>query len=193
MASFKTEISFKDLDKYTKKVVDDIRFKATPSAINRALASTKTFASRLIREKVNIKNKDLDKSIELNKASRSNPQGSITFFFGRVPLSNFSPKQKIVSTPKGRRKGVTVDISGSRKLVRGAFLATVGSGHIGIFKRRTDNRLPITELTTGVLSGFVKDGTEFSDKVRAFAENSFQENMERNIEFYLNKGSNSEA
>lgn len=192
MANFRAEISFRDLDKFGQEIINDIKFKATPSAINRALSSTKTFASRLIREKVNIKNKDLDKSITIHKASRSNPQGSLTFFFGRVPLANFAPKQKIVATPKGPRKGVTVDILGSRKFVRGAFLATVGAGHIGVFRRRTEKRLPIQELTTGVLSGIVKEGTEFATKVQAFAEKSFQENMERNIEFFLNKGGSEE-
>jgi hypothetical protein len=43
--------------------------------------------------------------------------------------------------------GVSVEVNtGKRTLVRGAFIATMKSGHVGIFRRRGAARLPIQEL-----------------------------------------------
>lgn len=45
------------------------------------------------------------------------------------------------------RQGVSVEVNtGKRTLVAGAFLATMKSGHEGVFKRRGKARLPIHEL-----------------------------------------------
>jgi hypothetical protein len=45
------------------------------------------------------------------------------------------------------KQGVTVEVNrGKRTLVKGSFVATMQSGHEGIFRRRGKARLPIEEL-----------------------------------------------
>ena len=45
------------------------------------------------------------------------------------------------------KQGVSVEVNrGKRTLLKGAFVATMKSGHVGIFRRQGKTRLPIEEL-----------------------------------------------
>lgn len=68
-----------------------------------------------------------------------------------VPLSEYPIRQV--------KAGVQIQVnrSGARALVRSAFLATMRSGHRGVFRRRGDKRLPIDELFTTRVSDVFGD------------------------------------
>lgn len=56
------------------------------------------------------------------------------------------------------KRGVSVAVNtGKRNIVGGAFVATLKSGHIGIFKRVGKSRLPIKELYSTRISDVFKD------------------------------------
>ncbi len=62
-------------------------------------------------------------------------------------------------TPRQTKKGVTFGINkGKRSLIRGAFIATLKSGHKGVFRRRGESRLPIDEAFTTRISDVFRDG-----------------------------------
>jgi hypothetical protein len=69
-----------------------------------------------------------------------------------IPLVDFPHRQTA--------QGVTVAVNAnSRKLIKSAFVATLKSGHEGVFRRRGKARLPIDELfSTKVLDLFNDDG-----------------------------------
>jgi len=67
-------------------------------------------------------------------ASRRNQVG--TAWFGILPV-----RASDVGTPRQSRLGARA----GKHFFSGAFVATMPSGHIGIFKRRTQSRLPIIE------------------------------------------------
>lgn len=56
----------------------------------------------------------------------------------RIPLLSFSARQT--------SRGVAYRLSGGRSEVPSAFIASMRSGHRGVFKRRSRSRLPIREL-----------------------------------------------
>lgn len=63
------------------------------------------------------------------------------------------------------RRGVVVEVNrGVRRLVRGAFLARLKSGHLGVFRRRGKGRLPIDQgFTTTIADVFTDSG--FAPKI----------------------------
>lgn len=129
---------------------------AIARAINHTLAKAKTAASRDIRSEYNVKAKELKSALAINKASRKWHEGMLIATGRPLPLIAFGARQT--------RKGVTVNVMGQRKLVRGAFIATMQSGHRGAFARgkysgyqfefrnkrikKQGNDLAINELTT---------------------------------------------
>lgn len=67
-----------------------------------------------------------------------------------VPLADYASRQT--------KQGVTVSVNrGSRKTIKGAFLATLKSGHRGVFVREGKARLPIRELFSSTVADTLRD------------------------------------
>lgn len=121
---------------------------AIAAALNRVADMARTAASREIREVYRIKARDVSSAIKVYRASgRSTSLEARVVAKGRhsLPLVDFAARQT--------KKGVTVSIKkrGGRKLFPGAFIATMKSGHTGVFTRGNKGRLPIKErFTIGV-------------------------------------------
>jgi hypothetical protein len=97
-------------------------------AINHTLAKVRTASSKEIRQVYNISAKDIRQAISITKASRSNMTGFVIAKGKPIPLKAFKPRQT--------KQGVSVVIKkGKRDLIRSAFLATMKSGHQGVFAR----------------------------------------------------------
>lgn len=108
-------------------------------AINKIGKSTRTYISREVRKKIAIKAKDANKCITYHRGRLSNPTGRIKIRGKRLPLIQFGASQT--------KKGVTyrIEKGGGRKRMQGGFIATMRSGHRGVFSRRGKSRLPIHE------------------------------------------------
>lgn len=127
-------------------------------AINRSLTKGRTMSSRSIRKDYKAKAGDVKKRLDLQKASRVTLTGHIGADTKPMPMMLFRPSQ--------RRDGVSVRITRTRKRLRGAFMATMPSGHRGVWARgryTADGfkfmraRLPITELRTVSISSTIKN------------------------------------
>ena len=101
--------------------------KAIISAINKTLAKTKTFAKRELSRIYNIKPSDVDKYMNIVRATTNRPKGWIAVENKRLALSKFSGTKQTAS-------GVTVKIRNMREIPN-AFIAVMESGHKGVFKR----------------------------------------------------------
>lgn len=121
---------------------------ATISAMNRAAQSAITAASALIRKKYNFKKSELDSQIRMIKATKSRNYVFIIVRNKEIGLIKFSARQigKPGRSKKGKgprtKQGVKATvIKGERKLyrsvdkLRGSFIATMRSGHTGVFIR----------------------------------------------------------
>jgi len=95
-----------------------------------ALRSMKAEASRQIRARWNIKASRIAKTLSLIfPRSGADLVWILRSSYGPTPLADFGARQT--------SKGVSVLIykNGSRTLIQGAFLATMKSGHRGVFER----------------------------------------------------------
>lgn len=124
---------------------------ATVSALNRTGTTVRAAASREIRNEYKLSAASVREQLKVIRASRSNLEVRVRATGRRIGLIDFNARQT--------RQGVTVQIKtgGGRKLIRSAFLATMKSGHLGVFSRGRyaggkfvpgRSRLPITELTS---------------------------------------------
>lgn len=85
------------------------------------------------------------------------------------------------------RQGVSVQIKTSgRSVIRGAFVATMRSGHKGVFLREGKARLPITEVFTTRVSDVFRD-PGFVDGVLERTKAVFRSSYERNLAIVVGK------
>jgi hypothetical protein len=119
-------------------------------AANRSIKSGRTVMVRLIAGDTGLKQKDVREAIRLQEASAARPEARMDARAKRIALIKFGAKGPMPS--RGRGKGVSYKLNGSRGRIENAFLARTrrqddGSGgdHLGVFVRAGRKRLPIKE------------------------------------------------
>lgn len=121
-----------------------------------ALRDMRSEAVKRIRSRKAIRPKYISRAITLSRPKGGDISGmewAVRFSGEPVPLIAF-PHRATKAPRLGKRRqgpvdqgGVVVEVNrGKRTLVRGAFIATMKSGHEGIFRRVGKGRLPIKEL-----------------------------------------------
>jgi hypothetical protein len=109
----------------------DIVNKATVRAINKVAAQVKTAASREIRNAgYNMKAAAIKKQITITKATSGRSVAVVRCSGRPIPLIEFSATMN--------KSGVTVNVKNGRKSIQGAFIATMPTGHKGVFVRVGD-------------------------------------------------------
>lgn len=141
---------------------------ATVRALNRAATTVRSEAVKEIRATYNLPSKNISSAISIIKATHARLVATIRASGPRIPLYAFDGKPsydsfRILSdgfrgrSKKSKRKPprITVRVSKSRgrTVVKGSpelkgspFIARMRTGHVGIFQRKSDERLPIKEL-----------------------------------------------
>lgn len=114
--------------------------KVISRAINRAAHVGRAQATRSVRENYNIKHRDVSSTIKVRTASPDNLNANIRSSGAPMKLMKFRVSP---NSPK-KAKQVTVGVKkGSRKKIKGAFVAGMNSGHVNVFTRVSKPRLPI--------------------------------------------------
>lgn len=107
-----------------------------------ALRDMRSEARKRIRARKRIKGRYISRALTLRRAKGSDiaaMEWAIDVSGEPVPLVAYPHRQT--------KKGVSVEVNrGKRTLVAGSFVATMKSGHQGVFRRRGKARLPIDEL-----------------------------------------------
>ncbi|MFM0243794.1 phage tail protein [Paraburkholderia sediminicola] len=102
--------------------------KAVIRALNKTATQARTAASVEVRGAgYNIKASAIKKSFVIKRASRGNLVVVLTATGARIPLINYGARQT--------KSGVSFSVKNGRKTMRHAFIATMKSGHIGVFER----------------------------------------------------------
>ncbi len=200
------EAQFAELEKTLKAYPRGVA-KVTSRAVNKVATSSRQEIATEVRKHLSIKAGDLKKrNITLRKASFSKLSATIGIKGGRISLAKLSAKQT--------RRGVTYKIGkvGSRKLAERAFIATMKSGHKGVYKRVSamqeqqnnerskwfmppwapaysagqSKRLPITELKGPSVPQVFQDIAQFAQAVheRKIAMN-LESELARQVELLL--------
>ena len=148
-----------------------------------ALRDMRGEASKRIRARKRIKSRYITRALTLQRAKGSDIAGmkwSIDFDGQPVPLVAYPHRQT--------KKGVSVEVNrGKRTLVAGSFVATMKSGHKGVFRRRGEARLPIDELRgSRPVDALLHKGE--ADAVAARGGKSFGETFTRVLPLEIGKG-----
>lgn len=107
----------------------EMRDTAAVRALNKMADQVKVQASRAVREAgYGLKAADIKKGLRVRRASQGSKRASVVANGRPIALINYSARQT--------SKGVTVAVQKGRKLIPGAFIATMPSGHQGVFVRQ---------------------------------------------------------
>ena len=173
--------------------------KVMSRAINLSLTGVKTDASTEIRAIITPKKNVIDATFRTTKATVTSMKGSFFSTGKNLGLIDFSARQTV--------KGVTVQVKKTtpRKLIPGTFIATMKSGHKGVFWRVWHGgthrvkkqmtyarlpkfiRLPIHELFAPAVPDYLGEKGPVYAKVEAKATARLHTNMEHELNFELSK------
>lgn len=116
-------------NEFRNKLSPNEILRGTAQGINSALSRSVPRINKRIKERYNITQKYLSRqAIVSPKASSNNLYGGIKINEDRLPIIAFRPKQTGSSISVAIHKGKTV-------MIRNAFVATMASGHKGVFAR----------------------------------------------------------
>lgn len=163
----------------------DLVAEAHVTACNRAANSTRAEAVRAVRERYpGFKAGAIRAAMQIVRASKLNPIAKVRVRGQRSPLIAFSARQN--------RAGTSVLIT-QRKTVKSAFIATMPSGHKGVFRRTKANRFVlkrqrIAELKTLSIPQAIVHH-QILDRLRPFSERRYQIELARAIKFRTGRAS----
>jgi hypothetical protein len=133
-----------------KEIIADFKEKpqavtrALVRALNRSILAGNTLMARLIAADTGLKQSDVKAAMRKADATISRPSAAIFASLKRIPLIKFGARGPEPSRGKGG--GVSYRLKGGRGRIREAFIATMRSGHRGVFVRVPGaRRLPIDE------------------------------------------------
>lgn len=168
---------YKEVIRRTRSLIDE----AHVAACNRTAESVRAEAVRAVRERYpGFKAAAIRSTMVIRRATYSNPVAVVRVRGRRTPLISFNARQT--------KAGVTVLVR-SRKTVKGAFIATMPSGHVGVFKRtgtfgrRGNPRLErIRQLTTLSVPQAIEQ-QQILRGLQEFARDRYHRSLEREIKF----------
>ena len=173
--SFNTKDAVKALSKLKK-----LERTALRRSFTRAAKTGVTVMSRLIAKDTGLKVGDVKKEIK-TAINTENAQISVTG--ARIPLIKFRAKGPEPSRGQGR--GVSYRLPGSKGRVKKAFIATMPSGHRGVFVRKEGaDRHPIVELRGPSLP---KVFDKHAEAGRTAAVESLVKNLKHEMEFAIKR------
>lgn len=134
--------------KQAERAFRALRANAKPAiarALNRSIGSASTVMVRGMSKDLGLKSSDVRDQLKRTEASPTSLLARLRATGKRIPLIQFRAKGPEPS--RGRGRGVTARLPGGAGRYPHAFIATMKSGHRGVFARRgTGGRLPVAEL-----------------------------------------------
>ncbi len=176
--------------------------KATARALNRTAVSCRAELARMITKEYRLTQKAVKKELWISRARENRLEAAIRGEGSPgIPLKEFAPTPKRVPSTRrtGRgnytpKVGIKVMIHrGKRKVVRGAFLARMPSGHIGVFRRTGDNRWgvrsrrQVIEELYGPSPLRIIESDAYQIALDDYAGEVLDKNMDREATYYLKK------
>lgn len=146
--------------------------RAMVRALNRSIASGRTVMVRKIARNTGLRSKDVRDAMRMDEASLSRPEARLGTGIKRIPLLDFQARQTA--------RGVSYNLGRGRQTLAGAFIATMKSGHNGVFMRMTKKRLPIRELL-GPSLGHVF--AKYRPLGIARVQEVFEQNLDHELDF----------
>src|SRR5690348_11331324 len=126
-------IVLSDFQIYPKAVT-----RALVRSLNRAITAGRTLMAQRVSKDTGLKSSTVKAAMKSQKATAARPVAALSTGLTRIPLVQFRARQT--------RRGVSYRLGGASSRIPNAFLATMATGHTGVFRRVGKKRLPIKEL-----------------------------------------------
>lgn len=167
-------LAYKDLaDKYVNQ--------ATVRALNKTAITVRAEAARKVGREYNIKIGAAKSQMWITQANRGQIKASITVSGRPIPLIEFDARRA--------PGGVSVKIKGTRKVLRGFFIAKMPTGHIGVysrtgaFGRRNNPKLEKIRQRYSLSLPVAFSQKQIVDALLSVASNRFAETLRQEIRF----------
>lgn len=177
MASVTLQLNIKE----TERALRRLRERAHPAiarALNRANLAARTRMTQLIAGDTRMKSADIKEALLMRDATPVSLKTELVATRKRIRLINLDARGPEPS--RGRGRGVTARTRTGR--YPNAFIATMPSGHRGVFTRTGRGRLPIAELH-GPSLGHVFE--KFAGQVMTHGLESLAKNLRSELRFAL--------
>lgn len=173
----------------------DLYRKAMRKTINDLMTRSSNTAKKHVRSRYNIKVKQLNRYINVRKASGNNLEARFSVRSRRVSLFNFISKSSISSSIKSKRRGrrpvkVKVLKQSDMHELRHAFVMIGKSGNIGIFERvvgvkSSTGKDKIKRLNTvGPVKMFEKEGVPLMQR---YVDENSSRIFKQNFDYYIGR------
>ena len=189
------DIHLEGSDKLLAALRPDLHQKAVRKTINDLMTRSSNAAKRKVRERYNIKAKQLNRYIKVRKASGNNLEAKLSAMSRDASLFHFINKGSISSSLKSKRRGrrpvkIKVLKQGGTHALRHAFVMIGKSGNIGIFERvvgvkSSTGKDKIRRLnTTGPAKMFDKAGVP---EMQKYVDDNTGRIFKQNFNYYIGK------
>jgi hypothetical protein len=184
----------REIDRFLGQLNPTDAKKALNRALNHTAGKAKTQINKGVREKYKVSSKEVNSKLSIKKASGNTNEAGVLIKSPALRLRGFKPKQT--------KKGVSVIIMGSRKLIKGAFITTMKSGYEGVFakgvysnkefkfrkkrSRKRGNDNPITSLVTRSVVGMAIN-PKVINAVQSVIVSSLPKRVEHEINRLMNQ------
>lgn len=156
--------------------------RAIVAAVNRAAQGARTDAVRKVRERYYIRAGTVSDEIKITKATMENQVAVIRASGSPIPLSKFRIIPSRPPTKRRKKPVIARVVRGEGGPIKGAFVAQMKSGHIGVFHRAGKARLPIIERYGPSVPQMLGH-----ESVVAYVEERAQERLAERLEHEINR------
>lgn len=160
---------------------------AGSAALNRLARTARTRVSEEIRQGYNIKKKDIDPYIHIEKSTSRTLRAKVTMKRVKIALGAFLPRTtKRIAGIASKYGGVLVEVKkGNKQLIENAFVAKMRFGS-GIFKRKGKGRGPVKFLY-GPAAAELFGGKHIRRIIAELINTKFPDILRHEIQFRLNR------
>lgn len=150
--------------------------KALSVAVNDSARQVERLAERIVAKASGLARKDTAPAIVIRPFSKPSTLSATVLGRGApIALYKFKARQT--------RKGVSASAWGTRRVYPGTFIATMKSGHTGVFRRTGPKRFPIKELWgAGIAKTMAQDAV--LEALRVEAQDRLLVNVTRQLKRY---------
>ena len=176
-------IDVKNVEKMLADFPANIIPPAIARALNKTIQSAKSTATKSIAANIGIKQQDVRSVLDIDKANRNNLTAIL-----KASSKRRLPVIKIDPRATQDESGVSYKgQDGQIRHIDHAFIATMRSGHRGVFKRKPDaKRLPIIELQgPSIQKVFVNHAIQ--EAIKSAIDARWQPNLDHEVWFELQR------
>ncbi len=156
---------------------------ATAHAVNRTIGHIKKEISKTVRKEYLVRAKEIKKTLNVRRASRSRLTGEISSVGRPIPLDAFNIN---IST---KLKPLTVKVrkTSKRRPVRGLFLGTSRNGYTGLMQRVHKGKAYPLRIPYGPSAPQMIDNEQVIAEIEREAEEYLNKRFREEVEHQLNK------